>query len=256
MKLNTKETVAGLALTALLALPALGADATKAEAAEKPNGDQVLKQMCAKLAAAQQFSFKAHREMDPGLVPGIEVAQSADVDVTVQRPNKVMAISETENGERRLYADGKTFSLLDAKMNFYSTIPMKTSIDGLVDKIDEKYGFVPPLAEFAVSDPYKEFHREASAVSYVGRSTCPTGSEGMECEQLTLTGKEADAEVWVGVTDHLIKKLVATFHREGNPQLRITFSDWNLAASVADSEFTFTPPQGAQKIEMRSVAEK
>ena len=167
-----------------------------------------------------------------------------------------MATSETEKGERRLYFDGKTFSLLDAKMNFYTTIPMDTSIDGLVDQIDKRYGFVPPLAEFAVSDPYKEFRREASAVSYVGRSTCPTGSEGMECEQLALTGKEADAEVWIGVNDHLLKKLVATFHREGNPQLRISFTAWNLAASVTDSEFTFTPPKGAEKIEMRSIAEK
>jgi hypothetical protein len=256
MKLNVTITVAGLTLTALFALSALAAVAAKPEATGKPNGDQILKEMCATLAGARQFSFKAHREMDAALVPGSEVAQSADVEVTVQRPNKVMATSETEKGERRLYFDGKTFSLLDAEMNFYTTIPMDTSIDGLVDQIDKKYGFVPPLAEFAVSDPYKEFRREASAVSYVGRSTCPTGSEGMECEQLSLTGKEADAEVWIGVNDHLLKKLVATFHREGNPQLHITFTSWNLAASVTDSEFTFTPPKGAQKIQMRSIAEK
>jgi hypothetical protein len=256
MRLNKNITAVGLALTAVFALPALVANAAKPEGAEKPNGDQILKEMCATLAAAPQFSFKAHREMDAALVPGSEVAQSADVDVTVRRPNKVKATSETEMGERRLYFDGKTFSLLDAKMNFYTTIPMDTSIDGLVDQIDKKYGFVPPLAEFAVSDPYKEFHREASAVSYVGRSTYPAGSEGTECEQLALSGKEADAEVWIGVNDHLLKKLVATFHREGNPQLNITFTAWNLSASVTDSEFTFTPPKGAETIQMRSIAKK
>jgi hypothetical protein len=253
MKLNITLTVAGLTVAALFELATLPAGATEPD---KPNGDQILQQMCAKLAAARQYSFKAHREMDAALIPGSDVAQSADVDVTVQRPNKVMATSETEKGERRLYADGKTFSLLDAKMNFYSSIPMDTSIDGLVDQIDKIYGFVPPLAEFAVSDPYKEFRGEASAVSYIGRSTCPAASEGMECEHLALTGKEADAEMWIGVNDHLLKKLIATFHREGNPQLHITFATWNLAASVADSEFTFTPPKGAEKIQMRSIAEK
>ena len=247
MKLIPAKFLLTLSLVAASLLPAIAAD---------PNADQILKQMCAKLAAARQFSFKAHREMDPALVPGSEVAQSADVDVTVQRPNKVMAKSETENGERQLYADGKTFSLLDAKMNFYTTIPMDTSIDGLVDQIDKRYGFVPPLAEFAVSDPYKEFRREASAVSYVERNTYSTDSGDMECEHLALTGKEADAEVWIGVNDHLLKKLVATFHREGNPQLHITFSAWNLAAPVADSEFTFTPPKGAEKIQMRSIAKQ
>src|SRR5207237_3287397 len=116
MKLIPAKFLLTLGLVAASLLPAIAAD---------PNADQILKQMCAKLAAARQFSFKAHREMDPALVPGrSEVAQSADVEVTVQRPNKVMAKSETENGERQLYADGKTFSLLDVKMNFYTTIPM------------------------------------------------------------------------------------------------------------------------------------
>ena len=91
MKLIPAKFLLTLSLVAAPLLPAIAAD---------PNADQILKQMCAKLAAARQFSFKAHREMDPALVPGSEVAQSADVDVTVQRPNKVMAKSETEKGER------------------------------------------------------------------------------------------------------------------------------------------------------------
>ena len=113
--------------------------------------------------------------MDAALVPGGGVAQKADVTVVVQRPNKVMATAESDKGERQLFADGKTFTLLDAKMNLYSIVPMQTSIDGLVDQIDQKYGFIPPLAEFAVSDPYKEFRQEATAVSYVGRAKCSKG---------------------------------------------------------------------------------
>jgi len=257
MKSNFTLTAASFALTALFALPALAADAATSPAAEKPNGDQILKQMCAKLAGARQFSFKAHREMDPALIPGGVVAQSADVEVTVLRPNKVVAEAKSKKGTRRLYADGQTFSLLDAGVNLYTTIPMRKSIDGLVDEIDQIYGFVPPLAEFAVSDPYKELRRQATAVSYAGRSTFPTGFMNLgsvECEHLSLIGKEADAEIWIGVDDHLLKKLVATFHRDGKPQVHISFSSWNLAASVTDSAFTFTPPKGALKIPMRPIA--
>ena len=92
----------------------------------------------------------------------------------------------------------------------------------------------------------------------MGRDTFSKGGflnlGSTECEHLALAGPEADAELWIGVSDHLLKKLVATFHRKGNPQLRITFSTWNLAASVTDSDFTFTAPQGAQKIKMRPIA--
>ena len=257
MKASFTLTAASFALTALFAWPVQAADSAKSPAAEKPNGDQILKQTCAKLAAARQFSFQAHREMDPALIPGGVVAQSADVEVTVLRPNKVVAEAKSKKGTRHLYADGQTFSLLDAKMNLYATIPMHKSIDGLVDEIDQIYGFVPPLAEFAVSNPYNEHRRQSTAVSYTGRSTVPTGFLNLgsvECEHLALTGKEADAEIWIGVNDHLLKKLVATFHRDGKPQVRITFSSWNLAASVTDSAFTFTPPKGALKIPMRPIA--
>ena len=75
----------------------------------------------------------------------------------------------------------------------------------------------------------------------------------MECEHLLLIGKLTNAEAWIGVNDHLLKKLVATFHRHGNPQVRIDFSSWNLNAPVTPGEFTFTPPQGAMKIKMRPI---
>ena len=139
--------------------------------------------MCAQLAAAKQYSFKAHREIDTALVPDSNVAQVADVSVTVERPNKVLAIAKSEKGHRRVYFDGQTFSILDAKMNLYASLPMRTTIDGVVDAMDERFGFVPPLAEFTVSDPYKELRQDASAVTYQGRSKLPgdfqSGKRGM-----------------------------------------------------------------------------
>ena len=155
----------GLALTAVFTVSAIAAE----PAAAKPNGDKILKEACAKLAAAKQFSFKAHREIDAALTAGSEVAQDAYVEVLVQRPNKVAAVSASEMGARSLYFDGRTFSLLDSHMNLYASVPMRTSIDGLVDQIDKKYGFTPPLAEFTLSDPYKEFRRQARTVSYLGQ---------------------------------------------------------------------------------------
>jgi len=245
-----------------LAFQVAGAPATRAAdptAAAQPNADKILRAASAKLAAARQFSFKAHREMDAALVVGRDVAEDTVIEVTVQRPNKVFAEGKSEEGERRVYADGKTFSLLDAKMNLYATVPMQTSLDGLVDKIDEKYGFTPPLAEFLLSDPYKEFHRQARTVTYLGPGSYNEGSpnaESVACHRLLLSGHGVEAELWVGVDDQLIRKLVATFNdRPGNPQIRIEFSGWNLAAKVTAGQFTFVPPQGATPIPMKTTAE-
>ncbi|PYL89206.1 MAG: hypothetical protein DMF16_06915, partial [Verrucomicrobia bacterium] len=60
-------------------------------AAAAPDADQILRQMSAKLAAAQSFTFKATRTVDPALLPGKKEPENARVAVTVQRPDKIAA---------------------------------------------------------------------------------------------------------------------------------------------------------------------
>jgi len=242
----------GLAMTAVFPPTAFAHDAAS------PNADQILRQMSAKLAGAQQFTFKAHRQADAALV-GSDLPQDARLEVALARPNKIMTKAVGGKGGKNLYADGQNLTLQDPKQNLYATVPMRTSIDGLVDRIDRKYGFTPPIAEFVLSDPYKKGFKEAGmSVSYLGRGTRSAGFLGRktECHHLALKGKAADAELWVGVADQLPRMLVATFKdRPGHPKLTIEFSDWNMSASVNAGAFTFVPPKGAMKIPMRTTAE-
>ena len=238
--------ISTLAIVAATLLPAAAADTT---------ADQLLRQMSAKLAAAKSFTFEATREIDPGLLEGISAPTKANVSAAVQRPNKLTATAKSRLGTRSFIFDGSSLVLLDEKNNLYAKVPMRTSIDGLVDQIDVNYGFVPPLAEFALSNPYKELRGQAQSVTYLGHEKTKEGFLGLggvECHRIWLAGKEADAELWIGVNDQLPRKLTASFHREGKPQVHISFSKWNLAAPAAD--FTFNPPKGSQQIEMWSTA--
>lgn len=250
MKTNN-ATIATLALSALLAATADAAEA------QTPNADQLLRQMSNRLASARTFTFKAKREMDPGLIEGQTAIQKSRVEVAVQRPNKVAGHATGKLGKRHFIADGQTLTLVDEKANHYSVVPMRTTIDGLVERIDKTYGFVPPLAEFALSNPYADFKKQAQSVTYLGTAKTSEGFLGLggvECHRIGLKGKLADAELWITVNDQLPRKLVATFHREGQPQVRIAFSEWNLAASVTSETFSFTPPKGAEKIELWTTA--
>ena len=226
-------------------------------AAAEPDADQLLRDMSTKLAATKSFSFEATREIDGALLEAQKAPEKARVAVSVQRPDQIVVRAEGDLGVRRFIADGTTLTLFDEKMNHYTTLPMKTNLDGLVDQLEQKYGFMPPLAEFALSDPYKEFRSQAHTVSYLGLAKTPggfLGLGGVECHRLALNGKEADAELWIAVGDQLPRKLTATFHRAGQPQVRITFSKWNLAAPVNAAQFTFAPPKGALQIEMWTPA--
>jgi hypothetical protein len=214
------------------------------------NADQALKAMSAKLASAKQFSFQVDREIDPALLEGRKLPEKARIDIRVSRPNRITARSVSRDSARRIIGDGRTVTVFDEKKNHYAQVAMHGSIDGLVDQLDDEYGFVPPVADFVVSNPYAGIRQQATAITSSGREKI----NGVECDHIMLKGKEADAALWIAVTDQLPRKLVATFHRAGKPQLRMTFSNWNLAAQIAASDFSFSPPAGAQKTEMWTKA--
>ncbi len=129
MKPNLTLTTAFLALTALLVSPSLAADAPKPAA---PDADAILREMSSTLAGARSFRFKAHRQIDAALIGDRDLPTDAHVVVTVLRPNKIAATSTSKEGVRDVYADGRNFSLVDVTKNLYATVPMHTSLDGLV----------------------------------------------------------------------------------------------------------------------------
>ena len=211
---------------------------------------QMLGDMFDTLSKAHQFTFKATRRLDAALVIGGSVPESAQIDVSVARPQRIRARSVSEAGARVLYADGQNVSLTDETMKVYAITPLAGTIDEMVEALGNRYGFTPPLAEFILNDPEKKLGTQIQGSQYKGRETL----NGVECERVTLTGEIADADVWIAISDRLPRKFVATFKdREGSPQLTVDFSDWNLAATLDESTFVFDPPKDAEKIEMAPI---
>ena len=255
MKTRMSFAVAGLTFATVLTSSIVVAKDTKPASAGLPSADSILRQMSDKLAAAKQFSFRATRKITSTLAAERGLQADAKIEVKVRRPNAVVATSTSEDAVRSVYFDGKNFSMLDAKEKVYATVPMQASLDALPARLATQYGFVPPLADFIVSNPYKDMRFRAEKISYVGKEACP-GSDQGECNRIALTGKFADSEMWIAVADQLPRKVTATL-KDGTTSNGVTieFSDWNLAASVGDQDVTFNPPEGAMKVPMITTAE-
>lgn len=238
-------------VSSLLLGLACGCDTGKPVAATN-DPDQLLRQMSEKLAQSKKFSFKVDRKLDAALVEGRNIPENAQIEISVSRPNKFLAKSVSQDTERQFIFDGQNLSVYDATMKLYATVPETGTIDEVVAKIDEKYGFTPPLAEFILGNPYGALSPQIRSKAYQGKETVG----GVECHHLSLGGEVADSELWIGVADLLPRKLVATFKdREGGPQLQADFSDWNLAATPDDKSFTFVAPQDAESVEMVTEAQ-
>ncbi len=221
-------------------------------AAVNNDPDQLLRQMSEKLAQAKNLSFKVDRKLDAALVEGRNVPESAQVEISVSRPGKLLATSKSQDNARQVFIDGQNLTIFDESMNLYATVPVPGTLDEVLAKIDEKYGFTPPLAEFILSDTYKALGPQIKTRAYQGKETIA----GVECHHLSFGGDAADSELWIGTADMLPRKLVATFkNREGNPKLQADFSGWNLAPTFDDKVFAFVPPKDADKVDMITEAQ-
>jgi hypothetical protein len=202
------------------------------------------------LAGARQLTFKMTRQLDPTLVPGASAPESEAIEVAISRPRMVRATLVSPHGIRHFYADGQQVTLLDDVMDLYATVPAAGTIDQMVAQIESKFGFDPPVAEFVVNDPLRKLREQMKNSVYMGAGAI----DGIACDHLKLVGETADAELWVGIVDHLPRRLVATFKdRPGNPQLKVDFFDWDLAANLEDSVFVFEPPRDAVQIDMQAA---
>lgn len=214
--------------------------------------DQLLRQMSEKLGQAKNLSFKVDRKLDAALVEGRNVAENAVIEISVSRPGKFHAKSDSTDNARQIFFDGQSLSIYDQTMKLYATAPVVGTIDEAVAKIDEIYGFTPPLAEFILRDPYGALSKQLKTKAYKGTENIA----GVECHHVSLSANEAESELWIGTADLLPRKLVATFkNREGNPQLQAVFSSWNLAPTLDDKMFTFVAPNDVEKIEMITEAQ-
>ena len=74
--------------------------------------------------------------------------------------------------------------------------------------------------------------------------------DGVPTHHLAGRTETVDYQVWIAEgAQPLPLRVVLTYkNAEGQPEFRAQFSDWNLAPKVQDSQFTFTPPEGARKI--------
>jgi hypothetical protein len=117
----------------------------------------------------------------------------------------------------------------------------------MLDGLQEKYGFTPPVTDFLVQDPYADLTRGAQSGRLAGHESIG----GEDCTHLSFTEADADWELWLASSDQLPRKFVLTQkNMSGQPRLEVVFTRWDLAPRLEAGTFTFKPPQGAERIEM------
>jgi hypothetical protein len=235
-------------LTALFVLSACESLVPGPSIAIDDKAQELLKGMSDRLAASQRMTLRTSRVTDDELAEYLAVPPAATADVMVSAPNRFRAEIREPGAMQSAYFDGSTLTLYHHGEKLYASerVPGRT-IGGALDAIEKRYGFMPPLADFIVVNPYDSLTGHMKSGRYVGLETVG----GVRCHHLAASGEEVDWDLWIGAGDLLPRRYVVTANIiESRPKWRTEFLSWNLASEFPEGYFTFTAPAGADEIPM------
>ncbi len=211
-----------------------------------PAATQILQRMTDYLGGLKRFSVHTQNTLEDWLDSGHRVDFDVSATVNVSRPNKLHALRKGELIDQDFYYDGKTLTLYNPSDKVYATEPAPGTFEGLFKFMYESLGFLVPVSDLVYPDAFPLLMRDVTYAVVLGK----TFIDGVRCDHLLFSRPGVDFQVWVADGGRpLPRKYVVT--DTGNPSrlsISTVMSDWNVAPSVDDAQFTFVPPQGAKQI--------
>ena len=168
--------------------------------------------------------------------------------VVVRHPDRLAAHVSGDDGAHELLYDGKTVSIFLPDEKKYATIAAPKDITSMLDEVMDKLNVDFPLADFFTDAPDKAFLSGVTAGWQVGTSNV----DGVECRHLFFSQQGGiDLELWVEKNPSSTPRRLIVSYRllPGQPNFIAEFSNWDMNAHPADSEFAFQAPAGATKID-------
>jgi len=214
---------------------------------EPANAKDILKRMAEFLAKTPQFTVNLSDTFDVVQESGQKIEFGESRKITISRPNGLRVELEESNGEKHnvLY-DGKDITVFSPSHNVYAQTSKPGGIDEAVKYFLKDLHMRLPLAALLTSRFPGEIESRTQALEYVEKTVI----DGTSTHHLAGRTETVDYQVWIAEgAQPLPLRIVLNYKSaEGQPGFRAQFSDWNLAPKVQDSQFAFTPPEGARKI--------
>jgi hypothetical protein len=241
-----------LVLAVVLALgagPVLAAGEAPAATVEEkgPEARAILLKMADFLAQAQGWSVNVRSGYDAIQKNGQRIEFGERRRILLRRPDRLRIEVERSDGDQGVVVfDGKGFTAYKADENVYARVERPGTVDGALVYLVRDLQMTLPLAPLFVTTLPQYLNKRVEAVSYVEEDALfdvPT-------DHLAASSADVDSQFWIAQgREPLPRRIVIIYKNEpGQPQFWADLSDWNLSPEVAADRFSFTPPEGAEKI--------
>lgn len=239
----SNETPNGQALNRRVELVRLGAEAE--------NAKRLLKAMSDYLAAQRAIAFDYDATLEVVTNEDQKLALASSGSVTLNRPDKVHATRSGGFADVEMLFDGETLTLLGKNVNRYAQIAAPGTLDHLIDELRLKYDRPLPAADLLLSDPYAVLMPDVTDAKDLGSGVVG----GVECDYLAFRAHDVDWQIWIaqGEQPYPCRYVITSKDLASHPQYSIQIRNWRTGDEVAPTDFAFTNPTNAQKVELKDL---
>lgn len=216
-----------------------------------PQADSAFKRMCDTLDRAKSFKFHIDATMDRVVDTGQMAQFSRISDVTVSRPDRLFAQTESDDGSWSVWYRGRSLTVLDRDSNTYATESVPGRISEMLDYLVDQYDLAIPMADLLIGKTYESLLADVEVGEYVGLHSV----KDVPCHHLAFRQDNLDWQIWIDAGPQpLPRKFVITYTKEPDqPQYVATMDHWELSPALSEETFTFTPPAGAKSVKLSDM---
>jgi hypothetical protein len=215
------------------------------------NAKALLKSMSDYLAAQKNLSmdYDSTFEVVSKDRQKLQLATSGTVELS--RPDKIHTTRKSGFSDTEMVFDGKTVSLLGKGQNAYVQADAPGTIDNLIDQLRDKFHRQLPGADLLQSNVYDTLMTDVTDIKDLGSGVI----NGHECDHLAFRAKDTDWQIWIaqGGQPYPCRYVITSKHVDQAPQFTLEVRNWKAGGSPAASDFTFTPPPGAKKLDAKDL---
>ena len=211
-----------------------------------PAATQILQRMTDYLGDLQKFSVHTQNTLEDELDSGQRIDLDVSADVVISRPNKLRAERKGDLIDQSFFYNGKSLTLYNPSDKVYATEPAPGTIEEVLDFARESLGLIVPVADLVYRNAYTLLMQDVTFAMIVGKAVIG----GVKCDHLLFSRPGVDFQVWVADSGQPLPYKYVVTDTGVTARLSVTtvMSDWNVAPTVADAQFTFVPPKGANLI--------
>jgi len=253
-----------VSLTLMTAAIAKNGNESKIDA----RADSVLKAMSAYMSTLTQFSVYSQRSTEAVLKSGPKVQFLNSGYLYIQRPDKLradyhgdpMSPESVTTAEKRMPIDASLYyngtSLILYKKNyptyFWASVP--AVLDSTITYAWDCLHLEAPAADLLMKNNYGVLMDGVTSGMYLGIASI----DSVACYQLVFRKPDVDWQIWVdtGAAPLPHRYVITSNDIKGEPEFIVTFSQWNTKGPFPESLFTFTPPSGVTKTELKPDCKK